>query len=260
MPSTRSTSVTTLPDLLHGGGAVAGAEQPLLTYCDDATGERTELSASALGGWAAKTAGLLREGCGLDAGARAAVLLPPHWQTAAVLLGAWSIGVAVSFRLWATAGLAPVGSEASGPLDAVFVSRKRLDSWLELVPEARHRFVLSLAPGAGPQDVPDGYRDFVAEAGRYSATLPSYGPIRRTDPASPDGTTYRQWGGLAQEMAARLDLRAGDRLLVDVEKHEQPVMWLLAPLAAGASIVLCANLNQTTLDARIAAEGITRIL
>src|SRR5689334_25035291 len=118
---------------------MAGADRPLLTYCDDATGERAELTATALGGWAAKTAGILREGCGLGAGARAAVLLPPHWQTAAVLLGAWSIGVAVSFRPWATAGLPPVGEGSDLPLDAVFVNRGRLDSWLETVPQAPHR-------------------------------------------------------------------------------------------------------------------------
>jgi uncharacterized protein (TIGR03089 family) len=251
---------THLPALL-GDGAPASADRPLLTYCDDATGERTELTAAALGGWAAKTAGLLREGCLLDAGARAAVLLPPHWQTAAVLLGAWSIGVAVSFRPWATAGLAPVGQGENLPLDALFVSRKRLDSWLEMVPEATHRYVLGLGPGGAALDeVPVGYLDYVAEAGRHSANLPAYGSIGPAAAASPDGTTYRQWGGMAHEIAARLDLRAGDRLLVDVAKHEQPVMWLLAPLAAGASIVLCANLDPGSLDARAAAEGATRVL
>ncbi|GIH06305.1 hypothetical protein Rhe02_43720 [Rhizocola hellebori] len=254
------TPVTDLPALL-GGDEVDGLDRPLLTYCDDATGERTELTAKALGGWAARTAGLLREGCGLNAGARAAVLLPPHWQTAAVLLGAWSIGVAVSFRPWATAGLAPVGQGADLPLDAVFVSRIRLDSWLEVVPEAPNRFVLGLAPnGAALDEIPAGYRDFIAEAGRYTTTLPGYGSIGSGDAASPDGTTYRQWGGIAHEIAARLDLRAGDRLLVDVAKHEQPVVWLLAPLAAGASVVLCANLDPDTVAARAAAEGVTRVL
>jgi uncharacterized protein (TIGR03089 family) len=240
---------------------VAGAELPLLTYCDDATGERTELTAAELGGWAARTASMLREDCGLGAGSRAAVLVPPHWQTAAVLLGAWSIGVEVSVRPWATAGLAPVGQGADLPLDAVFVARTRLDSWLEVVPEAPHRFVLGLAPGgAAVDEVPEGYRDFIVEAGRHSANLPAYGSVRPGDAATPDGTTYRQWGGLAHEMAARMDLRAGDRLLVDVAKHEQPLMWLLAPLAAGASIVLCANLDPADVDARAAAEGATRIL
>jgi uncharacterized protein (TIGR03089 family) len=79
------TAVADVPALLAGGVA-ADAGRPLLTYYDDATGERTELSTAALAGWAARTACLLREGCGLGVGSRAAVLLPPHWQTAAVLL------------------------------------------------------------------------------------------------------------------------------------------------------------------------------
>lgn len=249
-----------LPALL-GGDALTPAGQPLLTYCDGATGERTELTAAELGGWAARTAGILRADCGLDSGARAALLLPPHWQTAAVLLGAWSMGIAVSLRPWATAGLPPVGQGADLPLDVMFVARKRLESWLEEVPDAPHRFVLGLAPGGAALDeVPEGYRDYIVEARRHAANLPGYGSIRPTDSASPDGTTYREWGGLAREMAERMDLRPGDKLLVDAAKHEQPVMWLLAPLAAGASIVLCANLAPDTVDARAAAEGATRIL
>ena len=250
-----------------GGDSLAGADRPLLTYYDDATGERAEFTAATLGGWAARTAGLLREGCRLGAGDRAAVLLPPHWQTAAVLLGAWSVGIAVSFRPWATAGLAPLDRGSDEPLDAVFVARQRLESWLERVPQARHRFVLGLAPGGSRLDeapdgyeVPDGYRDYLAEVAGYPENLPPYQAVRYTDAASPDGTTYREWGSLAHGVAERLDLRAGDRLLVDAAKHEQPVMWLLAPLAAGASVVLCANLDRDALDARIAAEGITRVL
>jgi uncharacterized protein (TIGR03089 family) len=233
----------------------------MLTYYDDATGERTELTAAVLGSWAARTAGLLREGCGLAAGDRAAVLLPPHWQTAAVLLGAWSAGIAVSFRPWATAGLAVVGHGENEPLDAVFVSRARLDSWLEVVPQARHRFVLGLAVSGAPLDeVPTGYQDYLAELSRYADLPPAYESIRPTDAASPDGTSYQQWAAVAHDIAASLDLREGDRLLVDVAEHEQPVEWLLAPLTAGASVVLCANVDPGTLATRIAAEGVTRVL
>src|SRR5687768_3756411 len=96
-----------VPDLLAAG--LASADRPLLTYYDDATGERTELSATALGRWAARTANLLVEGCGLSPGARAAALLPPHWQTAAVLLGTWSAGLTVDFHGRATAGLPRLG-------------------------------------------------------------------------------------------------------------------------------------------------------
>jgi len=233
-------------------------DRPLLTYYDDATGERTELGAAELGGWSARAAGLLRDGCGLAAGSSAAVLLPPHWQTAVVLLGAWSAGVAVSFRPWATAGL---GAAPPEPLDAVFVSRERLGSWLEEVPAARHRFVLGLAPGlAALEEVPAGYRDFAAEVVRHPDSAPDYAGVRPGDAASPDGTTYAQWSDVAQGIAAGLGLRAGDRVLVDANNHEQPVQWLLAPLVAGASIVLCANLDRDALPARIAAEGVTRVL
>jgi len=237
---------------------LTGADRPLLTYYDDATGERTELSATDLGGWAARTAGLLRDDCGLAPGAHAGVLLPPHWQTAAVLLGAWSAGIAVSFRSWARAGLQPAPER---PLDAVFVSRTRLDSWLEEVPPARHRYVLSLAPdGERPDDVPTGYLDFITEALRHPDDAPAYVPVRQDDAADTDGTSYAQWGEIAQGIAASLNLRAGDRLLIDASQQEEPVGWLLAPLSAGASIVLCANLDRDVLDDRIAAEGVTRVL
>lgn len=232
---------------------------PLITYVDGATGERTELTPVELGEWAARTAGLLRDGCRLVAGDRAAVLLPPHWQTAAVLLGAWSAGVTVSYRSWATAGLPVAGPGEDEPFDAVFVSKQRLGSWLEAVPEARHRYVLGLAPGVAPLDeVPAGYLDYVAEARRHPADLPAAQVVRYTDPASPDGTTYRQWGSVAADLAARLGLAPGDRVLVDAGAgHLQPVTWLLAPLAAGATILLAANLD---LDRLAAAEGVTHVL
>lgn len=68
---------------------------PRITFYDDATGERIELSTVTLANWAAKTANLLRDELGAGPGTRVAVLLPAHWQTAAVLLGVWWIGAEV---------------------------------------------------------------------------------------------------------------------------------------------------------------------
>src|SRR5690242_8089414 len=78
--------------------AIVGADptRPMLTWYDDRNGERVELSGATLANWVAKSANLLVEGAGLDAGDRATVLLPPHWQSAAVLLGCWSVGLVVS--------------------------------------------------------------------------------------------------------------------------------------------------------------------
>ncbi|MGN9811074.1 TIGR03089 family protein [Micromonospora sp. BQ11] len=234
-----------------------GTEAPLLTYVDDATGERVDLTAQQLGTWVARSAGLLRDGCGLAPGSRVAVLLPPHWRTAAVLLGAWSVGLAVSFRPRATAGLPVLEPGGDLPYDAVFVTPERLDDWLEDVPEGTHRYLV----GNGPlTDRPVGWLDWSTEVLRHGDTPPDHASIDPSDPASPDGTSYDEWGSVAREVADQLDLRAGDRLLVDPAEHEQPLKWLLAPLSVGASVVLCANLDPARRDARIAAERATRVL
>ncbi|MFB9238992.1 TIGR03089 family protein [Plantactinospora siamensis] len=242
-------------------GLFAGpADRPLLTFYDDATGERTELSAARLGRWAERTARLLDEGCELATGDRAAVLLPPHWQTAVVLLGAWSAGLAVSYRSARTAGLPEVGAGAAEPYDAVFVARHRLADWLDHVPAARHRFRLDLAPDVPGRPAPDGYRDFLAELDRYPGPGGGGPLVRDEAAASVDGTTFREWGSLAAAIAEQQDLRRGDRVLMDAAERDHPVFWLLAPLFAGASVVLCANLQPAELPGRIAAEGVTRIV
>ncbi|MFY1637885.1 TIGR03089 family protein [Solwaraspora sp. WMMB335] len=250
------------PGSVPGPDSVPGSSgPPLLTCYDDATGERSELSAVALGAWAARTAALLRDGCGLSAGDRAAVLLPPHWQTAAVLLGAWSIGVSVSIRLSATAGLPEVGPGADEPLDVVFAARGRIDDWLEDVPLGRHRFALDVgaksAPGAPP---PAGYRSFLTEASRYASAAPAYALVRAGDAATVDGTSYAEWGSLALAIAEAQDITAGDRVLIDAGQHEHPSTWLLAPLAVGASVVLCVNMDPDLLDVRVDTENVTRVL
>jgi uncharacterized protein (TIGR03089 family) len=232
------------------------AGTPLLSYYDDATGERVGLPATALGGWASRTAALLTDGCGLGPGSRAAILLPPHWQTAAVLLGCWSAGIAVSFRPTATAGLPSLEPGGDEPFDAAFVARDRVASWLENVPAAQHRFVLGLDPGAA---APEGYRDWFAEVRRYPEGPQPTG-ILDTDAATVDGTSFGEWTRLAHGLAETLGLRRGDRVLIDAAEHEHPLKWLLAPLAAGASVVLCANLDPAAVDARVAAEGVTRVL
>ncbi|MET7804131.1 TIGR03089 family protein [Micromonospora chersina] len=242
----------------HAPVAVA-THEPLLSYLDDATGERTDLTAQQLGAWAARSAGLLRDGCGLRPGDRVAVLLPPHWRTAAVLIGAWSVGLSVSFRPRALAGLPVLEPGADLPYDAVFVTPERLDDWLEDVPEGTHRYLVGTGPGA-LSSVPPGWLDWSTEVLRHPETAPDLGALRHSDPASPDGTSYGEWGAVAREYAKQLDLRAGDRLLVDAAEHEQPLKWLLAPLAAGASVVLCANLDRSRLDDHVTAEQATRVL
>jgi uncharacterized protein (TIGR03089 family) len=226
---------------LFAAAVAVDPTRPLLTYYDDATGERTELSGATLDNWVAKTANLLVDGCGLGPDDRAAVLLPAHWQTAAVLLGAWAAGVEVT---------------RDDQVDAVFVAADRVDD----APKAPDRFVLGLAPMALPlRQVPAGFADYVAEVRGHGDQFRPPVPVRPTDPAV-DGTTHAALCAAAQAVAARFGIGPDDRVLVDAAAHAEPLEWLLAPFAVGASTVLCANLDRSKLPARQESERVTRVV
>jgi uncharacterized protein (TIGR03089 family) len=207
--------------------------RPLLTWYDDGTGDRTELSGATLDNWVAKTANLLVDGLGLEPGDRAAALLPPHWQTAAVLLGCWTAGLAVTTD--------------EGPVDVLFAASERLDEarrW-----PAGERYVLGLAPMAMPMRTPpEGFADYVVEVRGHGDRFTPY-PVS----GGGDGDLARRAG----LRAADLGIAAGDRVLVDAATHPDPLDWLLAPLAGGATVVLCGRLDRARLADRVAAEKVT---
>ncbi|MGC5018426.1 TIGR03089 family protein [Micromonospora sp. DT47] len=210
--------------------------RPLLTWYDDATGERTELSGATLANWVAKTANLLVDELALSPGDTAGALLPPHWQTAAVLLGCWSAGLTVVDR--------------PGDVDVLFAAADRVTEAQEW--SAGDRYALALDPFALPmREVPAGFADYVLEVrghGDHFTPPPTGGPG--------DADLLAR----AADRATELCLASGDRVLFDAAAHPDPVDWLLAPLTAGASIVLCGNLDPSRLDARLAAEKVTRSL
>lgn len=240
------------PDALLAAALARDPAGPLLTFYDDATGERTELSATTLANWVAKTANLLRDDVGAAPGARVAVLLPAHWQAAAILLGAWSAAAVVGTAV------------GSGPSSAVaaFASADRVAA----AAGADEVFALSLAPlgrpfPAGP---PAGTRDYsvdvLAQGDRWSGPL-----VAAAAPAleTVDGTvTAGDLVEIALRRAAELGLLAGDRVL-STGPWDGPPGWvdgLLVPLAAGASIVLVTNADPAALPARVLAERVTATL
>jgi uncharacterized protein (TIGR03089 family) len=224
----------------------------LITYYDDATGERVGLTADDVGRWSAATSALLTRGCRLRPGSQAAVLLPPHWETAVVLLGCWATGVEVSFRGWSTAGLTPAGE----PVDVSFVEQRRIGSWLDEVPAAGYQFALPLG---SKSPTPAGYDDFESALRPWMGAAPPEVLVDPLGRATATGETFGQYAEIAHAVAETNGIRPGDRVLVDAGASEQPLMWLLAPLSAGASIVLCANLDRGRLDSRMTAEGVTRV-
>ncbi len=87
--------MATLPDLLDRR-LRAEPGQPLITFYDDASGERTELSVQTYANWVSKTANLFADELMLDPGSAIRVTLPPHWLSTVFLGAAWACGVRIA--------------------------------------------------------------------------------------------------------------------------------------------------------------------
>ena len=216
---------------------------PRVTYYDDATGERIECSTVTLANWAAKTANLLRDELGAGPGTRVAVLLPAHWQTAAVLLGAWWIGAEVVL---------------SGPADIALCTSERLDEADEAVAGGEVA-VLSLDPFGKPApDLPIGVTD-------YATAVRVHGDQYAAEPrpgAALNGRSVDDVLGAASDSAAASGLTAADRVMSSLpwSTPDEIVTNLLAVFVAGASLVQVTNPDAGVLERRRETEKVTRDL
>lgn len=223
---------------------------PFLTFYDDATGERVELSAATFGNWVAKTANLIQDVLAAEPGDRVAILLPPHWQTVVWLVACWEAGVV------AAPGHPPRNA------DHVVVGPDTLERANE---SSGERVALSLRPlgGGFQQPLPAGVLDYATEVPGQPDTFTRYG--RGAAPGElalmVDGRAYTH-GELVtagREAAATLGLTVTSRILtaVRLDTWDGLRTGLLAPLAAGASIVLCRRLDRSLIERRVATERIT---
>ncbi|MGW4635804.1 TIGR03089 family protein [Nocardia sp. NPDC004415] len=211
---------------------------PRVTWYDDATGARIELSGLTLANWAAKTANLLRDEFALSPGARVAVLLPAHWQTAAVLLGCWWAGTEVV--------LTP-----DPDADLALVTPDRLDD-ADGVGEVA---VLSLdAMGTPVRDLPPGVTDF-ATAVRVHGDQFRPGGFR----AALDGLSVGEVLDAARRSAQLQGIAAGDRVLSSApwETVDELIDGYIAVLFAGASLVQVVNPDPAAVAHRVATERVT---
>ncbi|WP_280277146.1 TIGR03089 family protein [Nocardia wallacei] len=211
---------------------------PRITYYDDATGARIELSALTLANWAAKTANLIRDEFGITPGGRVAVLLPAHWQTAAVLLGCWWAGAEVVLRPDDDAELALV---TAGRLAEV-----------ENVPEVA---ALSLdALGAPVRELPVGVTDFATSVRVHGDQfLPGGVGVALA------GMPVAEVLAGARKSAAGQGFSAEDRVLSEStwDTPAELVDGLLAVYAAGASLVQVVNPDPAKRADRVRSERVT---
>lgn len=189
---------------------------------------RTELSGTALLNWAAKVAGLLVDELGTRCGDQVLLATPANWQSAGILLGAWWAGLTVASDADSevAAAFVPPGGDADA--DEVFVvSGHPLGlATRDLLPHQRDftTSVLGQADRFSPRFAPD-----PTAAVRSHGQVRSVGEFRAAiAAASPVGLNQRV-------------LTAGDWSL----DGEVPavVTLLLQPLAAGASVIHCTDLD-----------------
>ncbi|WP_099038859.1 TIGR03089 family protein [Mycobacterium neglectum] len=214
---------------------------PRITYYDDASGERIELSTATLVNWAAKTGNLLRDEMGVEPSARVAVLLPAHWQTAAVLFGIWWIGAEVI---------------TGGAADIALCTAERLGEADEAVGMGEIA-VLSLDPFGKPvPDLPVGLTDYATAVRVHGDQIAP----ERNPGAALDGRSVTDVLSAAQASAAAQGLTAEDRVLstADWANADNLTENLLAVFAAGASLVQVANPDAAAMDRRRQMEKITR--
>jgi uncharacterized protein (TIGR03089 family) len=217
---------------------------PRITYYDDVTGERIELSTATLANWAAKTGNLLRDELGAGPSSRVAVLLPAHWQTAAVLFGIWWIGAEVVLD--------------GGQADVALCTADRLPEADDAVGVGEIA-ALSLDPFGKPvADLPVGITDYATSVRVHGDQIT---PERRPGPAL-EGRSVNDVLADAHGSTAAQGLTADDRVL-SFGRWDTPdalVDNLLAVFTIGASLVQVANPDPALLERRKQMEKITRDL
>ena len=227
------------------------AGRPLVTFYDDATGERVELSVATYANWVAKTAGLVQDELDVEPGSLVVVDLPTHWLGAVWLGAAWSLGLAVTddAGLLDEAGLVVCGPD-------------RLE-------EHAHRaaatavVALSLRPLGGrfTEALPTGVVDYGAVVLAQPDVFVPFEPVEGDDVAWRDGEGTATQTGLLTDAAAGAVVESGGRLLTDRNPCSRAgIATLLAPLVREASAVWVRHAEPAGWDARAAQEKATDVL
>ncbi|MFF1305211.1 TIGR03089 family protein [Streptomyces sp. NPDC058307] len=233
-------------DLLRSALA-ADPGRPLVTFYDDATGERVELSVATFANWVAKTSNLLQGDLAAAPGDRVALLLPAHWQTAVWLLACASVGV-----------VADVGGEPSAA-DVVVSGPDALEAARACSGE---RVALALRPLGGrfPQP-PDGFVDYAVEVPGQGDRFVPFAPVDPDEPALV--VAGREFSAAEVVERARAE-GTGDRVLsgLPYDTWDGLNAGLYGALANSGSVVLCRHLEQLGeegLAQRIESERVTAV-
>jgi uncharacterized protein (TIGR03089 family) len=240
--------VTSGAEALFAASLRAEPTRPLVTFYNDATGERIELSARSLANWVAKTHFLLIDELGLGVGDTALVAAPTDWITVAILLGCWSAGLSVTATAAESAAVAFVTADTVAIADSipdVFAIDLAAMSRSSVNPPAP---AADYVTAVRPQ--PDAWAGVRFAAGPADAAI--------------DGITRAQLTTQVSARATELGIPAGARVLFEGGWTGAPgwIDGLLVPLSVGGSTVLVVNADSDSAkrERRIQQEQVTAVI
>ena len=219
--------------------------RPLVTFYDDATGERVELSVTTYANWVAKAASLLDEEHDLERGQRLCVDLPAHWLGPVFLGAAWTVGLTV------------VDPETAA--DAVVCGPDSLARWAPRS-DALPVLACSLLPlGVRFADpVPPGVHDVGVEVWSQPDAFTPWDPPTGDDPATAGGYEDRTQAEVWAAAAAGSIVTDGGRLLSGANPASPPgLATFTEPLDKSGSLVLVVHSGPERLEATYVAERAT---
>jgi uncharacterized protein (TIGR03089 family) len=218
------------------------SSRPLITFYDDATGERVELSVTTYANWVAKAASLLVEEHDLERGQSLCVDLPIHWLGPVFLGAAW------------TAGLVVTGPDDGQP-DAVVCGPGSLERWAAYADDLPVLACSLLPLGVRfAEALPPEVHDVGIEIWGQPDAFTPWDPPTPEDPAYPGVTQGELW----RTAAAGSLLTDGGRLLSEANPASPPgIATFTEPLACGGSLVLVTHAGPERLDATYVAERAT---
>ncbi|MDX6308946.1 MAG: hypothetical protein QOI06_1992 [Nocardioidaceae bacterium] len=232
--------------------ALAGARRtdpgrPLITMYDDETGERVELSLATFDNWVCKLANLFSAEWAIAPGELVYVDMPPHWQSVAAMVGAWTSGLTVSLVPSSDAAVSIVGPAATGGPQP-----------------AGHVLACSLRPlGQGfAAALPEGWLDFATEVPPQPDALLIPHVVNEADDALVEPTARLTHADLVRRgraSATTIGLTRGGRLLTNLNPavSSDIAVALLAPLVTNSSVVLLLNASDDRREVVATQERVT---
>jgi uncharacterized protein (TIGR03089 family) len=246
------------PAQLLARAVVDDPARPLITFYDDATGERAELSVVTFGNWVAKTANLLVDGLGAQPGQRVALDLPVHWQGAVWHAACWVSGL--------------VTMTGAGAADAADIAVLALDgdgAGERAAPQAAEVVGLGLGPLGLPRRdrTPPDYvtvdydREIHGHGDRFPFTASDQADRPALETDSGAAFTAGELGAETDEHLRRWASPTGSRILSGLPYRGllAVVSGLLAPLANAGGAVLCRRPDRARLATRAQAEHVTSV-